>query len=560
MGKTIRNIVLWMVALVALNFVSSRYHHRFDLTEDGRYTISPETKELLEEAPMEIYVDVFLDGELPAEFLRLKQETRQLLEELSSLHPNIKYEFLNPLEDLNPEESNQVIQRLAQEGVQPATATILEKGKQTNVTVIPYAIIAYDGNRTAIPLLKKAARSTTEERVNASIQQLEYQLADGLRKVSQPKDKKIAVLRDSGELSDIQLADFIKSLQAYYRVAPFGIEFVQTSDSITPAAVLKELNMYDLVLEAKPTIPLSETKKYILDQYLMNGGKLLMTVDPIIMENDSLANEETRAYALSRELNMDDMLFRYGLRLNRGLIKDVQSGALALATGQGRNTQYEAFAWPYYPVASADSSHAITRNIEDVKFEYTGSLDTLKTPTKKIILLSTSDQTQQITLPAAISLSEIDAEIDPTAYRSGPKNLAVIAEGTFTSAYKNRVKPFQLPNGMDESKPTGIFLAADGDIIKNQVDRGQPQDLGYDMRTGQFYGNKEFLMNVVNYLLADDNLIALRNKDIKIPFLDIKRSYDDRTYWQVINIITPLLLVLGAGFVFLWMRKRKYAS
>ncbi|WP_194852556.1 gliding motility-associated ABC transporter substrate-binding protein GldG [Nonlabens antarcticus] len=560
MVRIVRNMVLWIVALLALNFVSNRFYHRFDLTEDGRYTISNETKTLLDEAPLDIYVDVFLDGELPAEFLKLKRETRQLLEELSSLHPNLKYDFLNPLADLNQEESDQVIQQLAREGVQPAMATIMEKGKQTNITIVPYAIISYDGKRTAIPLLKKVARSTTEERVNASIQQLEYQLADGLRKVSKSKDKKIAVLRDSGELTDLQIADFIKSLQAYYRVAPFGIEFVKSSDSIKPADVLNELNSYDLVIEAKPTIPLSETKKYILDQYLMNGGKLLMTVDPIIMENDSLANEESRAYALSRELNLDDMLFRYGMRLNRGLIKDVQSGALALATGQGRNTQYEAFQWPYYPLASADSNNTITRNLEDVKFEYTGSLDTLKTATVKQILLSTSNQTQQVTLPAAVSLAEIDEEINPSSYISGSKNLAAIAEGSFTSAYKNRVKPFVLSDGLDESKPAGLFLAADGDIMKNQVDRGQPQDLGYDMRTGQYYGNKEFLMNVVNYMLEDNGLLALRNKDIKVPFLDVKRSYDDRTFWQMLNIIVPLMLVLGFGFLFLWVRKRKYAA
>lgn len=560
MGKIVRNIALLIVALVAINFVSYKYHKRFDLTENNRYTIAPETKKLLNEAPLPIYVDVFLDGELPAEFLKLKQETRQLLEELASLHPNLKYDFLDPLEDLNQEESNQIIQRLASEGVQPAVANIIEKGKQTNVTVFPYAIIAYDGKRTAIPLLKSVARSTTEQRVNSSINQLEFQLADGLRKVSKEKNKTIAILRDSGELSNLQIADFITSLQAYYRVAPFGIEFVKSSDSITPTKVLNELKNFDLVIEPKPTVAFSETKKYVLDQYLMNGGKLVMAVDPIIMENDSLANPEQKAYALARELNLDDMLFRYGLRLNRGLIKDVQSGAMALATGQGRNTQYEAFQWPYYPMATADSSSIITRNVEEVKFEYAGSLDTLKSAATKQILLSSSNETAVITLPAAISLNELDDDIDPSLYRSGSKPLAAIAQGTFTSAYKNRVKPFEIKDHKDQTNDAAIFLASDGDIMKNQIDRGQPQDLGYDMRTGQYYGNKEFLMNVVNFLLDDDNLIALRNKEIKIPFLDIKRSYDNRFFWQAVNIILPLLLVLGLGGLFLWLRKRKYAN
>ncbi|SCY05666.1 protein involved in gliding motility GldG [Nonlabens sp. Hel1_33_55] len=559
MIKIVRNIALLIVALVAINYVSGKFHRRFDLTENNRYTIAPETKKLLDEAELPIFVDVFLDGELPAEFLKLKQETRQLLEELSALHPNLKYDFLDPIENLSQEESNQVVQQLAREGVQPAMANIIEKGKQTNVTIFPYAIIAYDGKRTAIPLLKSVARSTTEQRVNSSINQLEYQLADGLRKVSKPKDKTIAILRDSGELANLQIADFIRSLQAYYRIAPFGIEFVTSSDSVTPVKVLNELKKYDLVIEPKPTVAFSETKKYILDQYLMNGGKFLMAVDPIIMENDSLANPDQKAYALSRDLNLDDMLFRYGLRLNRGLIKDVQSGALALATGQGRNTQYEAFQWPYYPMASGDSTSNITRNVEEIKFEYTGSLDTLKSPSKKQILLSSSDQTAVVTLPSAISLSELDDDIEAQFYQSGSQPLAAIAQGEFTSAYKNRVKPFELSDHRDETRNASLFLAADGDIMKNQVDRGQPQDLGYDMRTGQYYGNKEFLMNVVNYMLDDDNLIALRNKEIEIPFLDIKRSYDNRFMWQAINIVLPLLLVLGFGGLFLWLRKRKYA-
>ncbi len=558
MSKLVRNLSVLVLVLIAINYVAGEYHTRFDLTENKRFTIAAETQVLIDQAPMPVYVDVFLDGELPAEFLKLKQETKQLLEEFAARHPNFKFDFINPVDGLDQQETAQVMQQLAREGVKPAMANIVEKGKQTRVTIFPYAIIAYDGKRTAIPLLKTMAQSTIEQRVNASINQLEYQLADGLRRVSKEKDKKIAILRDSGELTDIQIADFIKSLQGYYRVAPFGIEFVTTSDSIQPGSVLQELTKYDLVVEPKPTVPYSETKKYVLDQYLMNGGNLLMAIDPIIMENDSLANPDRKAYALSRELNIDEMLFKYGLRLNKGLIKDVRSGAMALATGQGRNTQYEAFQWPYYPLAIGDSTSYITNNIDPVKFEYTGSLDTLKSTADKKILLSTSNNTTVVTLPAAISLNELQDEIDPSLYRSNSKPLAVLATGKFTSAFKNRIKPFPYKNHKDESTSGGIFLAADGDILKNQIDRGQPQDLGYDMRTGQYYGNKEFLMNVVNALLDDDNLIRLRNKEIKIPFLNIKRSYDNRIIYQLINVLVPLGLVLACGAVFLSLRRRKY--
>ncbi len=559
MSKFIRNILFLTIAMVTVNYVSGLFHKRFDLTENKRFTLSSPTEELLDNAALPIYVDVFLDGELPAEFLKLKQETRQLLEEFAAVHPNFKFDFLNPIENLNQQETAQVIQQLAREGVQPAVANIMEKGKQTTITVFPYAIVAYDGKRTAIPLLKTVAQSTTEERINASINQLEYHIADGLRKVTVEKSKKIAFLRDSGELSDLQLADFIKALQSYYRVAPFGIEFVNQSDSIAPVEVLEELKKYDLVVEAKPTVPISETKKYVLDQYLMNGGNLLFTIDPIIMENDSLANSDRKAYAIARELQLDDMLFRYGLRLNSGLVKDVQSGAMALATGMGRNTQYEAFQWPYYPLAAGDTTSAMTNNIDPVKFEYTGTLDTLKSSSRKQILLSTSNQTAIVTLPAPISLNELQDDIDPTLYRSGPQPLAVLSQGSFTSAYKNRIKPFAYSDHKDESKEGSVFLAADGDIIKNQIDRGQPQDLGYDMRTGQYYGNKEFLMNVVNQMLGDTDLLSLRNKKIKIPTLDVKRSYDNRLYYQAINILVPLAMVLSFGAIFLTARKRKYA-
>jgi len=325
------------------------------------------------------------------------------------------------------------------------------------------------------------------------------------------------------------------------------------------------LNKFDLVVDPKPTEAYSETKKYILDQYLMQGGKLLLAVDPIIMENDSLSNQEAKAYPIPRKLNLDDMLFRYGLRLNNGLVKDLQHAPIALATGQGRNTQYEAYAWPYYPISksSLDTSATaqfITKNLEGVKFEYTGTIDTLKNGIKKTILLSTSSKTEVLTLPALVSLAEIGQEINPETYNRSHLPLAVLAEGSFTSAYKNRVKPVLLKANLDQGKNAAIVLIADGDILKNQVDRGQAQELGYDMRTGQLYGNKEFLMNTVNYLLDDTGLIKLRNKDIQVSFLDSKKIIDQKFKWQLINSVLPLLLVTGFGFVFMWLRKRKYQS
>jgi ABC-2 type transport system permease protein len=564
MKRNYTSFIVVLILLIVLNVISRSIYQRFDLTKDSRYTVSKETEKVLEQAYKPILIDIFLDGELPGEFRKLKLETGQFLEELAAIHPNLKYDFINPIEDASQQETEQITAQLAKSGVKGAVATVQEGGKSTKVTVFPYALILYDGTTTAVPLLKTVARATAEERVNSSIQQLEYQFADGLRKASQEKTKTVAFLRDSGSLSDLKIGDFIKSIQEYYRAAPFGIEFVRTSDSIQPQQVLESLNKFDLVVDPKPTEAYSETKKYILDQYLMQGGKLLLAVDPVIMENDSLSNQEAKAYPLPRKLNLDDMLFRYGLRLNNGLVKDLQHAPIALATGQGRNTQYEAYAWPYYPISksSLDTSATaqfITKNLEDVKFEYTGTIDTLKNRIKKTILLSTSSKTQVMTLPALVSLAEIGQEINPETYNSSYLPLAVLAEGSFTSAYKNRVKPVNLNGNLDQGKNAAIVLIADGDILKNQVDRGQAQELGYDMRTGQLYGNKEFLMNTINYLLDDTGLIKLRNKDIKVPFLDTKKIIDQKFKWQLINLVLPLLLVAGFGFAFIWLRKRKYA-
>ncbi|EAS19177.1 gliding motility protein GldG [Flavobacteria bacterium BBFL7] len=559
MKKIIISLIVVIAALVLINYGANKWYERFDLTKDQRYTLSPVATQLVERVESTMLIDVFLDGELPAEFRKLQSETQQLLEEYAAVNKNIKFNFVNPTEDESTEAVEQITMRLAQYGIKPAMATIMEGGKSTKVVVFPWAIMVYNGKTTAVPLLKTVARATMEERVNSSIQQLEYQFADGMSKVINEKSKTIAVLRDSGELNDLQIRDFIKTLQQYYRVAPFGIEFVKNNDSITPIDVLTQLNKFDLIIEPKPTIAFSETKNYIIDQYMMNGGKMLLAADPIIFENDSLANPQSIGYGMPRDLNLDNLLFKYGLRLNNGIVKDERAGGLALATGQGRNTQYEAFDWPYYPISKSDSDNPITKNLEEVKFEYTGTIDTLKNDIKKTVLLSTSPDTQIKILPAAISLSELDQHIDPLATKVGEKPLAVLAEGYFTSAYKNRIKPFEIKDAIDDGKESALVLIADGDVMKNQIDGGNAQELGYDMRTGALYGNKEFLMNTVNYLLDDTGLIQLRSKNITVPFLDLKKSYDERTTWQLINVLIPLIAVAIFGLTFNYLRRKKYS-
>ncbi|MGB3591361.1 MAG: gliding motility-associated ABC transporter substrate-binding protein GldG [Nonlabens sp.] len=560
--KNLKLLALVAVGLIILGIVAANFYTRIDLTANQRYTLSQTSKELLAKADQPIIIDVFLAGDLPAEFRRLRRETLQILEELENLHPSLSYEFIEPLEGLNQQESNQVTQQLARNGVRGALATVQKEGKRSQVTVFPYAIILYDGNRTAVPLLKAVTGSSSEDRINASVQQLEYQLMDGIRRVAMKKQKRIAVLKDSGELEDLEIADFLKALQQYYYTAKFGIEYVNDSTAASPRDVLKKLQDYDLVIDPKPTVAFSETKNYVLDQYLLNGGNLLLAIDPVIMENDSLTNELRRAYPLPRDLNIDNLLFSYGLRLNNGLVKSLDLAPLALAVGQGRNIQYEAFPWPYYPLASSSSNSStatqvISNNLEDVKLEYAGSIDTLKNNVKKSILLMTSPRSQVLTLPAAINLSELQMPENPENYQAGEQPVAVMATGNFKSAYKNKVKPFDLPGHIDQAiKPGNVLLISDGDIMKNQIDRGVPQDLGFDIRTGTSYGNKEFLMNSIEYMLNDTGLIDLRNKDIQIATLDPEEAYGNRLFWQLIIIVLPLALLALFALCFMYVRKK----
>ncbi|WP_338349826.1 gliding motility-associated ABC transporter substrate-binding protein GldG [Nonlabens tegetincola] len=558
--------ILWpILIIVGLIILNSLYHERLDLTKDKRFTLSKQSKELLTSIDQAMYVQVLLDGDLPAEFRKLKLETRQLLEELSNINSNLKFEFINPIADLNQNETDRVAAQLAQEGMKPAVASVQEAGKNTKVLLFPYAKFYYNEKQVVTPLLKSVAGASAEERVNSSIQQLEYQLIDALKRVSTKKSKTIAVLRDSGNLTDRQLQDFLQSIQSYYKAAPYAIEFLNDNDSVQPQKVLNSLKKFDLVVAPKPTKPYSEIKKYILDQYLIDGGKMLMAVDPIIMEDDSLSNSQAKAYALPRSLNIDEMLFSYGLRLKTGLVRDEKFAPIALAVGQGRNTQYEAFPWPYYPVSNSttdttQTAQSIIKNLEDVKFEYAGTIDTLKNDIEKTVLLTTSKATQLVTLPAAVSLNEIEKPINSQAFNSTQQPLAVLAQGNFKSAYKNRVKPIMLKEHLDYGKSGALVLISDGDIMKNQIIAGQVQELGYDIKTGMSFGNKEFLMNTINYLLDDSGLISLRNKDIIIPFLNVQKTYNDRLQWQLINVIIPLVFVALLAAIFLLLRKRKYSK
>lgn len=553
-GNRIKSLLIVIIGLIVINFLASEVYYRFDLTQDQRYSLSPAARHIIEDIDQPIIFDVFLEGSLPSEFRRLRNETRQMLEEFAAYNHNIKFNFINPLEE--GDDAQAVAEEFYKMGMTPARVNVKENGKNSESIIFPWAIANFGKKTVKIPLLKNQIGASDEERITASVQQLEYALANGLSKLIYPREKKIAVMRGNGELPDAKIANFVKTVQEYYFTAPFTLDSVEAN----PQKTLKQLKEYDLILEPKPTQPYTEKEKYVLDQYLMNGGKMLWLAEMTNMEKDSLLNEQGMAIALPRDLNLGDYFFSYGVRINPALVNDLYSAPIILATGQGNDTRFNPYPWFYSPLTSSANEHPIINNIEAVKFEYANPMDTLKNQVKKTILLSSSPRTKVEGLPEKISLNMVGQKPDVSEYDDGEQPLAVLLEGKFKSVYKNRIKPFDIPNPKDESNKTKMLVVSDGDVIKNELQKGRPLELGFQPYTGNMYGNKEFLLNAVNYLLDDTGLINIRSKEISISFLDTEKVASEKQFWQIINLAGPLLLLLIFGLGFRFYRKRKYVK
>lgn len=550
--KHIISISITLITIIVINMISSQVFKRFDLTKDKRYTLSEAAKQTVETVDAPLIIDVFLEGDFPSEFRRLRNETQQILEEFSVANSNLIFNFINPLEDEALRE--QRIQQLAQRGMQPFQITVQENGKTSQEVVIPWALASYNEQTVIVPLIKNKIGATDQELVNGSIQNLEYAFAEAFKKLVNPKAKKIAVLRGNGQLKDAYVADFLQKLGEHYFLAPFTLDSV----SGNPQKTLSDLEKFDLIISAKPMEPFTEEEKYVLDQYTMQGGKSLWLTEAVVMDKDSLYTNSGKAVAIMKDLNLNDFFFKYGVRINPVMVNDLYSAPITLAIGEGSNAQFQPVQWPYSPLAANNPNHPITTNINPVRFDFASQIDTLKNAVDKTILLRSSQLTKLVGVPSEVDLEIVTKEPDPKTYVSPYQSLAVLLEGEFTSVYKNRVKPFDLKDDKTKSVPTKLIVIADGDVIKNDVIKGKPQELGFDRMTGRRFGNSEFLENAVNYLLNDDGLINLRTKEVALQFLDPLKIEKEKTQWQIINIALPLVVLALFGFVFNYLRRRKY--
>lgn len=554
--NNLRQLGIIATVLVAINLFGNYFFKRFDLTKDKRYTLSESTLNILETVDSPLYIDVFLEGKFPPEFKRLQTETKQLLEEFSAYNSNIIFQFVNPIE--KEEERVEVMKKFYERGLMPLSITVEDKGKQSQEVVFPWAVASYGDKSTKVGLLKNLMGATTEEKVISSVQHMEFAFADALNKITKEKQKKIAVLKGNGELEDPYIADFLKTVRESYFVGPFTLDSVAKK----PKETMEALQKYDMAIIAKPTEAFTDEEKQVLDQFIINGGKTLWLVDAVKADMDSLYTQpEILAYPL--DLNLTDQLFQYGIRVNSQLIKDEQATAIKLATGQeGSQTQYQEFVWRYAPFIYPASNNPIVKNMEGIKFDFANPIEILKNDIKKTVLLTSSVYSKPVGTPITIALDIVTEETKPTDYPNGGLiPVAVLLEGKFKSVYKNRVLPIKDPKFKDTSKASKMIFISDGDVIKNQLDKdGYPMELGFDKFTNNLYGNKEFLMNCTNYLLDDNGLISIRSKDVDLPLLDKEKVYENYTFAQLITIGLPLAILGLFGFLFTYLRKRKYTK
>jgi gliding-associated putative ABC transporter substrate-binding component GldG len=555
--NNLKSVLIILAIVVLANVIGSSFFHRFDLTKDKRYTLSATSLNIIKQVQNPLSIKVYMQGDLPAEFKRLQQETKQLLEEFQAYNSNIVFEFVDPLE--NEDASMDNIKELYRKGLTPINITVDDKGKQSQAMVFPWAIAVYDNKEVNIPLLKNIMGASTTQKVIGSVQHLEYSIAEALNKITKAKQKKIAVIKGNGELQDIMMAKFLLQVRESYFIGPFTLDSVAKN----PTGSLEALEKYDLAVIAKPTETFTDAEKQVLDQFIINGGKTLWLIDQVSAEMDSLYDASGATLAYPRDLNLNDLFFKYGIRINPDLVKDEQGSPIKLATGeQGSATQFQEFNWKFAPQVYPNSLHPIVKNLGGIKFDFANPIDTLKNGIKKTILLESSQYSKKIGTPSEINLNIVAEETSPNDYlNKGKIPLSVLLEGSFHSMFENRVLPFEQKTFQATGQKNKMIVISDGDLIKNQLDKNfQPVELGYDQRSGNLYDNKDFLINCVNYLLDDTGLINIRSKDLDLPLLDKEKVYENYTRTQILTIGLPILILglFGVGFTFL--RKRKYSK
>ncbi len=552
--KDLTRLAIILAGILLINFAASLIFTRFDFTAEKRYTLSPITKNILAGLQDQVQITVYLEGDFPAGFKRLRNATNDLLRDFDSYAVGkLQFDFVNPItgDQKSQEES---YQRLKELGIEPTKVIAKTEGGMLQKIIFPAALVTYKGIQIPVKLIQTRAGISPEEVLNNSIQNLEYAFASAIKKVTTGGSVRIGFIEGHGELNDLQLSDAMKSLGDSYEVGRVNLATIP----------FKGLDRLKVLIIAKPEKPFSEEDKYKIDYFVMNGGSLIWSLDQVNAELDSLRGAEEQL-AFPKKLNLDDILFKYGLRLNYDLIADMNAAQIPLNVGDvGGQSQIQLLPWLFYPVFVPVSTHPVVKNLDGIKSEFPGTIDLIAVKNvRSEVILSSSPYSRKLEVPTMLSLQMVEQEPDPSLFQSTPMPAGVLLEGNFTSNFRNR----PVPQGIAEqlnipeiSKPAKVIVFSDGDIFKNQINSSDdsPYPLGFDRYTQQQYANKSLLLNAVDYLSDDSGIIGLRNKEIKLRLLDRAKIRQEKTFWQLTNIGLPIILLIVCGIFQHYYRIRKY--
>ncbi|MCX6243669.1 MAG: gliding motility-associated ABC transporter substrate-binding protein GldG [Bacteroidetes bacterium] len=567
--SNITQLFLGIIILLLVNIIAGFLFTRFDLTSEKRYSLSPATKNMLKGLHDQVLFKVYLEGDLPPGFRRLANETKEMLDEFRAYSDNVQYAFVNPSDNPDQKARNDAYKLLVERGLQPTEIRVNKKGQASQLIIFPGAIVSYGSQEVAAQLVQPQLGQDADKALNNSVQSLEYNLASALQKLIVPVKPQIAFIEGQGELSPIETYDAESALQEFYSVDRVTInqKIGSLSMRMKGDKDQKLVNKYKAIIIAKPTQPFDEKDKFLIDQFIMRGGKVLWLIDPVFASMDSLSKYST-TMGIVNNINLEDMLFNYGVRLNTNLVMDKIAMPIPIMTGQiGDQPQFEYFPWYFFPVLTPTFNHPIVNGLNAVKTEFISSLDTVElTGVKKTILLSTSPYSRTVNVPVFIDLGILKQPPEDRLYDKGPQPVAILLEGKYRSSFLYRIPPELADNKEFQfqptsSKPTKMIVVSDGDIIKNQfqASQGKVLPLGYDQWTRQTFGNRDFLLNAMNYLTDESGLISVRSRELKLRMLDSTKLESQRLFWQILNIVLPIFLVLIFAVIKMRIRSRRYS-
>jgi ABC-2 type transport system permease protein len=548
-----KKVLVVLLILIGINILSAYVFIRADLTEEKRYSVSTATENLLENLQGEVFIKVYLNGEdLPGGFERLKRAVAETLDEFKTYGgSNISYRFIDPNAISDIVERDALMKSLVDKGMQPTNVVDTKNGRRVENLIFPYATVQFDNKETDVLLLKSNQSQTAQEKLNQSYENVEYELATAIRKLTLTEKKRIGMLTEFTKLPPENFAGLITELQSYY-----DLFILDAKASITFEGL-------DAIILPKPDFPVDDSTKLKLDQFIVNGGKALFFVDGLKI--DSIGLEGT--YAQPLNTNIEDLLFKYGVRINKDMVKDGASAAVIpmVVGNMGDKPNIQPVPYRFFPLINSFGNSLITKNLDLISTKFVSSIDTVQSSgIKKTPLLMTTPYTRVLNAPVLITFNEARTETKADTYQGGVQTVGYLLEGTFGSLYKNRLLP------TDERRqyysktpqPSKIIICSDGDIIINEINRktGNPMPLGYDKVTQHTFGNMDFVMNAVDYLLDDNGVITARGKEVKLRPLDTIKIREERTFWQSLNIGLPLLLLACFGGIILFVRKRKYQN